>query len=52
MKTRRELLTILDAREKSKSQRFVTGEESWFTLEFHYSTKWNAFRDDSPSKVT
>jgi hypothetical protein len=39
METGRELLAILEAHEKSKFRRFVTGTESWFTLEFHHSTK-------------
>jgi DNA-binding transcriptional ArsR family regulator len=41
METFRELLTILKAHEKTKFQRFVTGNERWYTLEFHHSTKWS-----------
>jgi hypothetical protein len=51
METCRELFPILEADEKNKFQRFVTGDESWFTLEFHHSTKWSASRDDIPQKV-
>jgi hypothetical protein len=36
---------------ENEFQRFVTGEESWFTLEFHHSTKWSILRDDIPQKV-
>jgi hypothetical protein len=46
-----ELLPILKAHEKNKFQRFVTGDESWFTLEFHYSMKWSVWPDDVPQKV-
>jgi hypothetical protein len=39
METCRELLPILKTHEKNKNQRFVTGGESWFTLEFHHFRK-------------
>jgi hypothetical protein len=29
----------------------VTGNESWFTLEFHHSTKWGGSRDDVAQKA-
>jgi hypothetical protein len=48
METCRELFSFLAPHEKDKFQRFVTGDESWFTLEFHHSTKWSASRDDVP----
>jgi hypothetical protein len=44
----RELLPIFKDHEKN---RFVTGDESWFTLEFHHSMKWSVSRDDVPQKV-
>jgi hypothetical protein len=51
METCRELLHILKAPEKSKFQKCMTGDESWFTLEFHYYPKWSTSRDDVPQKV-
>jgi hypothetical protein len=51
IETCRELLPILEAHDKHKFQRFVTGDESRFTLEFHNSAKWNISRDDVPQKV-
>jgi histone-lysine N-methyltransferase SETMAR len=51
VETCRELLPTLIAHEKNKFQRFVTGDENWFTLEFHHSTKWSLSRDDVPQKV-
>jgi hypothetical protein len=51
MVTSRELLSILKAHEKKKSQRFVTGDESWFALEFHHSAKWSVSRDDVPQRL-
>jgi histone-lysine N-methyltransferase SETMAR len=51
MKTCRESLPILKAHEKNDFQRFVTGDESWFILKFHHSTKWGVSQDDAPQKV-
>jgi hypothetical protein len=51
METYRELLPILQIHEKNNIQRFVTGDESWFALEFHHSTKWSVSRDNVPQKV-
>jgi hypothetical protein len=34
METRRDLLTILEVYEERKVRRFVTGDDSWFTLRF------------------
>jgi hypothetical protein len=51
METCRELLPTLKAHEKNKFRRFVSRNESWFTLEFHHSTKWSVSRDDVPQKV-
>jgi hypothetical protein len=51
METYRELLPILKVCEKKKFQRFVTEDESWFTLESHHSAKLSVLRDDVPQKV-
>jgi hypothetical protein len=51
METFRELLPILKAHEKTKFQRLVTGDERWFTLEFHHPTKWSVSRGDVPQKA-
>jgi hypothetical protein len=51
METCRESLPILKAHEKNKFQRFVAGDESQFTLEFHDSTKWSVSRDNVPRKA-
>jgi hypothetical protein len=51
MEACRELFPILKAHEETKIQRFVTGDENWFTLEFHQSTKWSGSRDDVPQNI-
>jgi hypothetical protein len=51
METCRKLLPIVKAHEKNNLQKFVTGEESWFTLGFHSFMKWNRSRDDIYQKV-
>jgi hypothetical protein len=51
IETCRELLPILKVHDKDKFQRFVIEDESWFTLEFHHSTKWSISRDDVPQKA-
>jgi hypothetical protein len=51
METCRERLPILKVHETNKFHRFVTGDESQFTLEFHYSAKWSVSRDDVLQKV-
>jgi hypothetical protein len=51
IETCQELLPVLKTHEKNKHQRFVTRDESWFTLEFHHSTEWNVSRDDAFQKV-
>jgi hypothetical protein len=51
METCRDLLPILKAHKKNIFQRFVTGDENWFPLEFHCSLKWSTSRDDVPRKV-
>jgi hypothetical protein len=50
METCRGLVAILKAQEKNKFQRFVTEDESWFTLESHHSMKWGVSRDDVHQK--
>jgi hypothetical protein len=50
METCRKSLPILKAHEKNKIQRFVTGDECWFILEFHHSMRWSVSRD-VPQKV-
>jgi hypothetical protein len=51
IETCRELSLILKAHENNKFQRFVTGDESSFPLEFHHSTKWSVSRDDVLQKI-
>jgi hypothetical protein len=51
METCRELLSILKAHGKNEFPRFVTGDESWFALEFHHSTKRSVSQDDVPQRV-
>jgi hypothetical protein len=51
METCRELLLILEAHEKDTFRRFVTGDESWSTLEFHHSTTWSVSLENVPQKV-
>jgi hypothetical protein len=46
----RELLPILEDTEKASFHNLVTGDGSWFTLEFQHSTKWCMFRDDVPQR--
>jgi hypothetical protein len=51
METCRELLPILKAHEKNKSQKFVTGDESLFIWKFRHSPKWSVSRDNVPQKM-
>jgi hypothetical protein len=37
--------------EADKFRNIVTGDESWFTLEFQYSTKWSVSREDVPERA-
>jgi hypothetical protein len=46
-----ELLQLLETMEVSKFRNILTGDESWFTLGYEHSAKWNAFRADVPSWV-
>jgi hypothetical protein len=45
------LLPILKAYKKKKFHRFVTGDESWFTLKLHRFLKRSISRDDVPQTV-
>jgi hypothetical protein len=51
VETCQELLSVLKAHEKQEFQRFVTEDDSWFTLEFHHSMKWSVSREDIPQKT-
>jgi hypothetical protein len=44
VETCRGLSSILEAQDKGEFQRFVTGDENWFVLEFHHSMKWSMSR--------
>jgi hypothetical protein len=45
------LLGSPGARENGKFRRFVTGDENWFTLESHHSTKESIPSDDVTQKA-
>jgi ABC-type uncharacterized transport system permease subunit len=47
----REFLPVLEGLERKNFRNLVTGNESWFTLEFQHSAKWSVSRDDMPQKV-
>jgi type II secretory pathway component PulL len=40
------LLPILETQEKNQFRGIVTGDKSWFTLEFQHSVKWSRSRDE------
>jgi hypothetical protein len=46
----RKLLPIGEGMEKTDFHSLVTGDESWFTLEFRHSAKWYVSRDDMPQQ--
>jgi hypothetical protein len=52
VETCRQLLPILKSQEQSKIHRFLIGDVSWSTLEFHHSMKWSLSRDDPPQKAS
>jgi ABC-type uncharacterized transport system permease subunit len=37
----RELLPMLEDMERNNFRNLVTGDESWFTLEFQHSAQWS-----------
>jgi hypothetical protein len=45
------LLLLLEQMEADKLRNIVMGDESWFTLELRYSTKWSVSREDVPEKA-
>jgi hypothetical protein len=47
----REFLPTLEGMERKDFRDLVTGNESWFTLEFQHSAKWSVSRDNVPQKV-
>jgi hypothetical protein len=46
-----ELLQLLEAMGASKFRNILTGNESWFTLEYQHFAKWSVFREDVRSRV-
>jgi hypothetical protein len=46
-----ELLQLLETTEASKLHDILTGDESWFTVEYQHSAKWSVFRENVPSRV-
>jgi hypothetical protein len=44
----REVLPMLEGLEKGQFRNVMTGDESWFTLQFQHSAKWDVSRDDVP----
>jgi hypothetical protein len=47
----RELLPMLEGLERNNFRSFMTGDESWSTLQFQHSAKWSVCRDDVPQKA-
>jgi hypothetical protein len=46
------LMLILESRELDSFQMLVTGDESWYVLEYQRSTKRIEPRDETPTKVS
>jgi hypothetical protein len=40
-----------EAQEKNRFRRCITGDGSWFTLEFQHSAKWSMSRDEVSQRV-
>jgi hypothetical protein len=47
----RELLSMLEALQRTNFHKAVTGDESWFYLETAHSAQWSVCRDDSSTKT-
>lgn len=47
----KKMLLILETQEERKFRKPVAGRESWFTLDFHHSTKHSMLRDDVPIEI-
>jgi histone-lysine N-methyltransferase SETMAR len=46
-----ELLSLLESMEARNFRNIVTGDESWFTLEFQHARRWSVSRDDVPTRA-
>jgi hypothetical protein len=46
-----ELLPLLERMEANKFRNILTGNESWFTLEYQHAVKWGLSREDVSERV-
>jgi hypothetical protein len=46
-----ELLPLLERIEANKFRTILTGDESWFMLEYHHFVKWSLSREDVSERV-
>jgi hypothetical protein len=46
-----ELLPLLEKMEANQSRNILTGDESWFMLNYHHAVKWSLSREEVPEKV-
>jgi hypothetical protein len=47
----KELLSLLETMAATKFHTIVTGDESWFTLEYQNSAKWSVRREEAPERA-
>jgi hypothetical protein len=46
-----ELLNVLEAMQRTIFRHIITGDESWFYLEYQHVSQWSIFHDEVPQRV-
>jgi methylmalonyl-CoA mutase N-terminal domain/subunit len=46
-----ELFYALEAMQRTHFHHIITGDESWFDLEYQYTSQWSVSRDEVPQRV-
>jgi hypothetical protein len=46
-----ELLCTLEAMQRTNFRYIITGDESWFSLEYQHASQWSVSRDEMPQRV-
>jgi hypothetical protein len=45
------LLRVLEAMQRIYFHHIITGDESWFYLEYQHASQWSVSRDEVPQRV-
>jgi hypothetical protein len=46
-----EILRALEAMQRTHFHHIITGDQSWFYLEYQYASEWSVSRDEVPRRV-